>query len=104
MVWCLINLSGEPGAAHPELNEHIDKFYDLDIRNAFSHANYIQTEEELRYFVDEVPCAIKHEELVAKVLLSFRFIMALKIAVNTFLHEFSKKEKYNKLPNYEVLE
>jgi len=82
----------------------INTFFSDVIRNAFSHSDYIITQENFRYSEGRLPSEISLE-LLNKILNEcFEFYIAFMQLHKHWLIQLSKINKYHKWPNYEVLE
>jgi len=91
-------------AGEGKLTEFIKTFFRDDIRNAFSHSDYIITPERFRWteggFANQIP--LKDVETYA--LNAFAFYGAFFSLHSHWRKELAKAPKYHKWPNYEVLE
>lgn len=95
----LARKAGESG-----LVDKIDLFFDENIRNAFSHSDYILTDEHFRYRKDGFTREILLGDLNKKIEACFGFYGAFIYLHRKWLKELAKTKKYHKWPRYEVLE
>lgn len=86
------------------LVEVIDSFFDDNIRNVFSHSDYILTDEYFRSTEGGRVGEILVDELDKKVQNCFGFYSAFFYLHKNFLLHLARGKKYHKLPQYEVLE
>lgn len=87
-----------------ELIDKIDSFFDENIRNAFSHSDYIFSDEYFRFREGGLARQIHLEELDRKVQACFGFYGAFMSLHRRWLIELSKSKRFHKWPRYEVLE
>jgi hypothetical protein len=81
---------------YPELNGAIDRFFDERVRNAFSHSDYILTDEHFRFRDVEAL-----DRLVAECFAFYDVFLGLH---DHWLHALGRGKRFHKWPNYEVLE
>jgi hypothetical protein len=91
-------------AGETELPPLIDSFFDDRIRNAFSHSDYVLTDQHFRFsdggLMQQIPVA----ELDQRVSACFEFFGAFQGLHRSWLIQLSSLPRYHKWPNYEVLE
>jgi hypothetical protein len=87
-----------------ELIKSINTFFSDDIRNAFSHSDYIITDEYFRYTSGGLAQQIKLEELSQLINECFSFYSAFMQLHRRWLIELSRIRKHHKCPQYEVME
>jgi hypothetical protein len=87
-----------------ELSKAIDIMYSDKIRNAFSHSDYIITEEGLRFTESGYPEQIAINEMQTIIKECFNFYSSFLRIHKLWLIELSKKNRFHTWPNYEVLE
>ncbi len=87
-----------------ELPTLIDSFFDDRIRNAFSHSDYILTDEHFRLASGGLMQQIPVSELDTRISACFEFFGAFQGLHRSWLKQLSELPRYHKWPNYEVLE
>ncbi len=87
-----------------ELISFFDGFFDEKLRNAFSHSDYVLTDEYFRYTKAGLSQQITVAELDKIIAACFDFYGPFLALHRTWLRELAKLQKYHKWPNYEVLE
>lgn len=87
-----------------DLAETIDSIFSDSIRNAFSHSDYIITDEFFRYTEGRLDKQIKIEDIQTSINECFKFYSAFMSLHRHWLQELSKVSRYHKWPQYEVLE
>ncbi len=78
------------------------EFFDENIRNSYSHSDYIIADDEYRW--TEGTNAISLSDLSQKLETAFAFYEVFFAYLNTSLKALSKAKRFHKLPNYETLE
>lgn len=91
-------------AGHAELAASIDKLFDERIRNAFSHSDYILTEQYFRFTEGGLAQQITVELLDRLIVECFAFYGALLYLHREWLRALGRGKRFHKWPNYEVLE
>lgn len=91
-------------AGEKELIEKIDSFFDENIRNAFSHSDYILSDEYFRFREGGLARQIHLEELDKKMQACFGFYGAFIYLHRRWLKELSKTKRFHKWQRFEVLE
>jgi len=91
-------------ANNTELPKAIDTFFDEDIRNAFSHSDYILTDSNFRTRKGGLPQQETLEILANKLDRCFDFYGAFIYLHRRWLKELNNTRTYHKLPNYLALE
>lgn len=86
------------------LSEYIDQFFNEDIRNAFSHSDYVISEEYFRWTENGLPQQLPLESVSGIVRNGYRFFSALLWLHAQALKDLKSLPRYHKWPNYEVLE
>lgn len=92
------------GVGRDDLVVLIDSITHDSVRNAFSHSDYILTDEHFRWTEGYVPSQISLKEVDTLILNTFRFISGFIGSRNLWLEVAAKAPKYHKWPGYEVLE
>ena len=87
-----------------KLCDIIDAFFNDQIRNAFSHSDFVITEEYFRWTESGLAQQISIEDLNRIISNCFSFYSALLWCHKTWLKQMSQSPKYHKWPNYKVLE
>jgi len=82
----------------------LDAFFDERIRNAFSHSDYIITDENFRFSDQGIAQQIPVTELDDTIQHCFALFGAFLYLHHQWLGNLGKIKKYHRLPNYEVLE
>ena len=91
-------------AGEPKLVEILDSFFDDQIRNAFSHSDYVLTESGFRWTESGPASEIPLDKLTMMVETCFAFYSALLACQPRWKTVFGKLNRFHKLPRYEVLE
>ena len=86
------------------LVEIIDSFFDDQVRNAFSHSDYIITEEYFRWTDGGRASQMPIAELEQKIKNCFAFYGALLECSPRWCRRLGKFPRYHKLSRYDVLE
>ncbi len=86
------------------LCDYIDQFFNEDIRNAFSHSDYVFSEEHFRWTESGLPQQLPLDTVNLIVRNCFRFFSALVWLHNQVLADLKTLPRFHKWPNYEVLE
>lgn len=87
------------------LVEALDRFFDEDIRNAFSHSDYIiHPTGEFRYRKDGIATKMEYGELDGKLTHCFAFYSALLASHGYWRQSLARMPRLHPWPNYEVLE
>lgn len=87
-----------------ELIEYIESFFNEDIRNAFSHSDYVLAEDHFRWTESGLAQQITLEDVNKTVQNCFRFFSTLIWLHNQTQADLKKLVHFHKWPNYEVLE
>lgn len=95
-------LANESGRT--DLSEMIDLFFNDQVRNAFSHSDYVLTEDHFRWTEGESPHQVAREELLLLINNCFMFVGALLEAQPRWRYWLGQLKRYHKWPRYEVLE
>jgi len=82
----------------------IESFFHEDIRNAFSHSDFVLTDTDFRFFKDHVASHISLSEVDQKINSSFLFYSAFISVHRRMLVHLAQMKRFYKLPEYEVLE
>lgn len=96
------NLARDVGQA--ELAVAVDKFFDERVRNAFSHSDYILTDDYFRFTEGGLAQQIEVEFLDRLISECFAFYGAFLYLHKEWLRALSRGRRFHKWPNYEVLE
>lgn len=91
-------------ANEPKLIDYIDQVLNENIRNAFSHSDYIITEAHFRWTESGFAQQIGLDTVNTFVHNAFRFFSALLWLHSRVLTDLKGMRKFHKSPNYEVLE
>lgn len=91
-------------AKESQLGEDIDSFFDENIRNAFSHSDYIFADDSFRFRGGKLACQIRYAELEKKITGCFGFYGAFMYLHRQWLKELTKTKKYHMWQRYQVLE
>ena len=91
-------------AKEQQLVDLVNGFFDDEIRNAFSHSDYIITEDQFRITESGVGKVLQLTQLSDKINLAFDFYRALIVCHRRWQRLFASIPKYHQLPYYEVLE
>lgn len=84
--------------------ELVETVYRDDIRNAFSHSDYVLTENDFRWTEGGPAAAMPLEDLEAYIQNAFAFSSAFLAVRRSWLEVMGGRAPYHRLPNYEVLE
>ena len=87
-----------------KLSEYIDSFFLNDVRNAFSHSDYVLTDKYFRWTENGLAQQIGLKKIDTLITNTQEFYSAFWFCHNQLLKNFSKLRKYHKWPQYEVLE
>lgn len=87
-----------------EFKEAIEDIYSDNIRNSFTHSDYVLTDEFFRYTENGISQQIPVEELIKTIMLCFDFYSEFMKLHRLWLIRFSKGRRYHQWPRYEVLE
>lgn len=87
-----------------ELSDAIDRVFDDRVRNAFSHSDYVLTDEHFRFTQGGVAQQIEVESLDRLIAQSFGFYGAFMMVHREWLRSLGRAKRFHKWPNYEVLE
>jgi len=87
-----------------KLREYIDSFFNDDVRNSFSHSDYIITKDKYRWTESGLAQQVNLENLNVIVTNCFNFYHALLWLHTQWLKDLAKAPRFHKWPNYEVLE
>lgn len=87
-----------------KLIEYIDSFFNDNIRNSFSHSDYIITEDHYRWTESGLAQQIKLDNLNVLVTNCFNFYGALLWLHTQWLKDLASAPRFHKWPNFEVLE
>lgn len=91
-------------ANEDELVKLINGFFDDEVRNAFSHSDYIITEDKFRVTESGFGRELELAKLSEITHLAFDFYGALIVCHRRWKGWFAGMPKYHKWPKYEVLE
>jgi hypothetical protein len=91
-------------ASEHKLVTLVDDFFDDEVRNAFSHSDYIITEDQFRVTESGFGKVLGLAQLSETINLAFDFYGALIVCHRRWQHCFASMPKYHKWQNYEVLE
>lgn len=91
-------------AGEPKLVEILDSFFDDQVRNAFSHSDYVLTESGFRWTESGPASEIPLDKLTMMVETCFAFYTALLACQPQWKAALGKLNRFHKLPGYEVLE
>lgn len=86
------------------LKHLISGFFNDDVRNAFSHSDYVLTEDWFRWTEGGVASQIDRSVLEELIAASFRFYSALVRLQKGWLTDLAGARCFHPWPNYEVLE
>jgi hypothetical protein len=92
------------GCDRGTLSEYIDQFFNEDIRNAFSHSDYIISGEYFRWTESGLAQQLPLDQVNLIVRNCFRFFSAVLWLHNQVLTDLKSLPRFHKWPNYEVLE
>jgi hypothetical protein len=81
----------------------IKRVFNERVRNAFSHSDYILTDDQFRFFAG-IAASMPLEELDLLMDVCFAFYGAFMYLHRTWLLSLAQSKKFHKWPNYEVLE
>jgi hypothetical protein len=88
----------------PDLIRAINTFFSDEVRNAFSHSDYVITDDYFRYTSGGLSQEIALAELSQIINECFSFYSAFIQLHRHWLLDLSKVKKYHRWPQYEVLE
>ncbi|MEK6211057.1 MAG: hypothetical protein AABM64_11935 [Pseudomonadota bacterium] len=83
---------------------YIDQFFNEDIRNAFSHSDYVLSAEHFRWTESGLAQQLPLDAVNLTVRNCFRFFAAVLWLHNQVLTDLKTFPRFHKWPNYEVLE
>ena len=83
---------------------YIDQFFNENIRNAFSHSDYVISSDQFRWTESGLPQQLSLETVNLIVRNCFRFFSILLGLHKKFLGDLIELPRFHKWPNYEVLE
>lgn len=86
------------------LCDYIDQFFNEDIRNAFSHSDYVLSGEHFRWTESGLAQQLSLDVVNLTVRNCFRFFSGLLWLHNQVLTDLRTLPRFHKWPNYEVLE
>lgn len=86
------------------LCDYIDQFFNEDIRNAFSHSDYIMSDDTFRWTESGFPHGLPLDTVNVTIKNCLLFCSVLVRLHNQVLIELKRLPRFNKWPNYEVLE
>lgn len=86
------------------LCEYIDQFFNEDIRNAFSHSDYVLSEEYFRWTESGLAQQLPLDTVNLIVQNCYRFFSTLVWLQKKVLEDLTTMPRFHKWPNYEVLE
>ena len=92
------------GSGENKLSEYVDSFFYNDVRNAFSHSDYVLTEKHFRWTEGGLPQQVDLEALDIFISNAQEFYSAFWFCHEQHLKNFIKLKKYHKWPQHEVLE
>ncbi|MBI4686027.1 MAG: hypothetical protein HY755_12660 [Nitrospirae bacterium] len=87
-----------------KLVDIIDSFFDNRVRNAFSHSDYIITDDHFRWTEGGLSQEIELDKLGEKINLCLQFFGCFMIRHKDWLKAFGSLRRFHKWPQYEVLE
>lgn len=87
-----------------QLGKDIDSFFDENVRNAFSHSDYILSDDSFRFRAGGLARLIGFDDLDKKIEGCFGFYGAFIYLHRQWLKELTKTKKYHMWPCYKVLE
>jgi hypothetical protein len=82
----------------------VEAFFDERIRNAFSHSDYIITEDQFRFADGGLAQSIPPERLDELTVQCFAFFGAFIYIHKRWLRQLGKAKRFHQMPQYEVLE
>lgn len=91
-------------AKQPFLCEYINQFFNEDIRNAFSHSDYVLSGNYFRWTESGLAQQVSLDTINLIVRNCFRFFSALLWLHDRVLSDLKTLPRFHKWPNYEVLE
>jgi hypothetical protein len=91
-------------AGRDPLCKYIDQFFNEDIRNAFSHSDYVISPEHFRWTESGLPRQIPLDSVNLIVRYCFHFFSVLLWLHKQVLKDLPTLPRFHKWPNYEVLE
>ena len=86
------------------LSDYINQFFNEDIRNAFSHSDYVLSGEYFRWTESGLAQQVPLDTVNLVVRNCFRFFSAVLWLHDRVLTDLKTLPRYHKWPNYEVLE
>jgi len=86
------------------LCDYINQFFNEDIRNAFSHSDYVISGEHFRWTESGLAQQLPLDAVNLTVRNCFRFFSVLLWLHNQVLTDLKTLPRFHKWPNYEVLE
>ena len=92
------------GCGHTGLVEFIENFFNEDIRNAFSHSDYVLSSTHFRWTESGLPQQLPLEVVNSIVQNCYRFFSALLWLHDHALNDLRKSRRFHKWPNYEIME
>lgn len=98
----LKKLAGECGQT--VLRDYIDQFFNEDIRNAFSHSDYVIAGEHFRWTESGLAQQLPLDHVNSIVRNCFRFFSGVIWLHDRVLIDLKTLPRFHKWPNYEVLE
>lgn len=91
-------------AKRDDVHPMIELVLNDQVRNAFSHSDYILTENAFRWTKGDDPFEIKKADLLTLINNCFMFTGSLFETHQRWCHGLGRAKKYHKRPRYEVLE
>ena len=88
----------------PVLVDFIDHFFNEDIRNAFSHSDYVLSAEHFRWTESGLAQQMPLDAVNLTVRNCFRFFSGVLWLHDKVLRDLKMLPRFHKWPNYEVLE
>lgn len=89
---------------YPQLADAIERFFDERLRNAFSHSDYILTDQSFRFREGITAQQISVEDLHRHIAECFAFYGVFLDLHDHWLHALGRGKRFHKWPQYEVLE
>ena len=91
-------------ARRADVTAAIEAFFDERIRNAFSHSDYIITDDQFRFADGGLAQSIPLERLDGLTVHCFAFFGAFIYMHKRWLRQLGKAKRFHQMPQYEVLE
>ena len=91
-------------ARRADVTAATEAFFDERIRNAFSHSDYIITDDQFRFADGRLAQGIPMERLDGLTVHCFAFFGAFIYMHKRWLRQLGKAKRFHQMPRYEVLE